>query len=105
MIQIHDERTAETIEVLPHEIRRTLMGRGIRFDRVLSDILDSHRYDYTIGGRVLAEGIFHYFMSGDADVACYTPRLRSLIIHPQPRVWARSFLEKAKDISDRYPGG
>ena len=56
-------------------------------------------YDYREGyRRVAKDGIHHYFMVGDTDVAYYTPRMQTLHINKHPRRWAAESLMKTREL-------
>jgi hypothetical protein len=74
-----------------------LAERGIKWARLVVDVsrsMDRH-------GRVIEqEGIHHYFMRGNSDVAYVTPALNSMRIHATPRPWAEYGYYRVKTLRE-----
>lgn len=91
----------ELIKVVSsHEVVDFLLEHGVTYDRVVVDHWLEKRW---CAGIREVEGIHHYFMLGNCDVAYYTPGIKVLCIHRTPRPWSDEFLEQTKDITHRYP--
>ena len=66
-----------------------LADRDLKWDRLIIDIHAPGTLDEKCG-------IHEYFMVGDCDIAYYTPIMKTLHIHAEPRPWSQQFLASTR---------
>jgi len=80
------------------EAKEILGKEKVQYDRICVDKLPSR--DWTRGEIVYRDGIHVYFMLKDSDVAYFSPLMRCLGIHDEPREWDHEMTESLRELRE-----
>jgi len=80
------------------EAKEILIKEKIQYDRICVEMVPS--LDRYTGKIVHRDGIHVYFMLKDYDVAYFTPLMKCLGIHDEPRPWDYEIMENLRELKE-----